>query len=136
MWSAATIAQTNLLTKLANKHKLAILTVSHSRKPGKGEPETTLAAVSGTSGRTAALDAVLLLRKTGSGGILSVISRDIEVLDLQLERDPSTAAWRATGAVAKPKPRAGQAEICELLLRRGPMTASEIQKARYTYRPI
>jgi hypothetical protein len=126
--------QSDSLTRVARAHDLAILTISHTRKAGpRDEPDMSLAAVSGTGGRTAPLDAVLVLRKNGDrfgGATLTVTSRDTEGLELKLARDPLTGAW--VGAAPRPiavKARAGEAEVRAVLERLGPSTASAIQQA-------
>jgi RecA-family ATPase len=53
--------QMDTLTKVAQQHDLALLTIAHTRKPGKDEDGGSLISVAGTGGRTAAADAVLML---------------------------------------------------------------------------
>ena len=106
--------QLDRLTKLAEKHDLAILTVIHTRKPGKGEDGSSLVSVAGTGGRTAAADAILMLSGTSGKPTakLTLISRDTEGFETSLARDPVTSGWKTTGGDgAAPRRRAGQAEI-------------------------
>ena len=123
--------QLDRLTKLAEKHDLAILTVIHTRKPGKGEDGSSLVSVAGTGGRTAAADAILMLSGTSGKPTakLTLISRDTDGFETSLARDPVTSGWKITdGDGAAPKRRAGQAEICGLLAD-GPKTTAQLQQA-------
>jgi AAA domain len=123
--------QMDRLTKLAEKHDLAILTIIHTRKPGKGEDGSSLVSVAGTGGRTAAADAILMLSGTSGKPTakLTLISRDIDGFEATLTRDPDTSGWKATGGgSAAAKARAGEAEICALLAKKGPMRAADIER--------
>jgi hypothetical protein len=120
------------LTKLAQRHDLAILTVAHTRK-GDVEDGSSIRGVAGTGGRTAAADAVLMF--SGMSGkpdaTLTVISRDTEGAELKVTRDADTTGWRVTGAAhVKPgkQPTTGQQKILDLLADRGPLTRSKIEE--------
>jgi hypothetical protein len=123
--------QMDQLTKLAHRQGLAVLTIAHSRKPGKDESGSSLVSVAGTGGRTAAADAVLMLAGTPGKpkATLTVTSRDTEGMELELTRDDTTTGWKATspagGAARRGSP--GKAKIVELLRRTGPRTRAEIE---------
>jgi hypothetical protein len=126
--------QMDVLTQLARKFDLAVLTNAHSRKPGKGEKGTELVSVAGTGGRTAAPDAGLMLAKTGKGAAcLNVISRDTEELEIMLQRNSTTGGWETVGAATAPPKRAnasrGKGKVLELLRTSDSLTGAEIKKA-------
>jgi hypothetical protein len=119
------------LSKLAEKHALAVLTIAHTRKLGRDEDGLSLASVAGTGGRTAAVDAVLMLRRDRKGNAkLSVTSRDTNGVNLDLMRDPVTRGWTAVApkraSVQPPTP--GEAKILDLLKVDGPLTTKQIQE--------
>jgi hypothetical protein len=120
------------LTKLAKTADLAILTIAHSRRPGRDEDGSSLVSVAGTMGRTAAADAILMPSgKPGQGKAkLSVTSRDTEGLELEPIRSADTGAWVAAppaGRNEAPKVSPSQSLILDLL-KRGPLKRSEIEK--------
>ena len=124
--------QMDTLTKLAEQHDLAVLTIAHTRKPGKDEDGGSLISVAGTGGRTAAADAVLMLsgRQGKATAKLNVISRDTEGLELTLTRNPATSGWTATppaASIADAKLSAGKTKILDLLAHKGPLTRSGIE---------
>jgi AAA domain len=123
------------LTKLARLHDLAVLTIAHTRKGDRDEDGSSITAVAGTGGRTAAADAILMLAGTSGQpkATLTVVSRDTEGLELELTRDASTTGWRATTPVAcgarARRPNANHARILELLAQQGPLSRGRIDDA-------
>jgi hypothetical protein len=121
------------LTQLASQFDIAALTIAHSRKLGRDEDGSSLVSVAGTTGRTAAADAILMLSGTPGQprAKLSVTSRDTEGLDVALTRCPTTGAWvAAPSAVAatNAKTSAGQTKILEVLETKGPLRRSDIEE--------
>ena len=68
--------EVNTIRQLAEKHKTAILVVTHLRKMGA---EYSVDAVAGTTGLTAACDAIWVLhRQTDGSSLLEVTCREME----------------------------------------------------------
>ena len=121
-------AEVNQLRELAEKYKTAIVLVHHTRKAGA---ETGLDTVAGTTGITAACDAVWTLRKQASGdSILDVTGREMEeqTLALRLETE-NEFGWRLLAEGAEVGMSEQRAEILELLKDEGPMEPSRIAAA-------
>lgn len=107
----AEIAQ---LQDLAQRHKLAIVLVDHTRKM---RAENGLDTVAGTSGKTAACDAVWTLRKIPTGdSVLEITGREMEerILGLRLMTGEDFG-WRLTGEGAEVGMTEARQEIVELL---------------------
>jgi hypothetical protein len=82
------------LRELAWKHALALLLVAHTRKAG-GD---FLDLIQGTSGTTAAADAVWVLQRTPDGkAMLSVTGREVPSNVFGLQRATDSPAWVITG---------------------------------------
>jgi hypothetical protein len=84
------------LAELARAYHVALVIVHHTRKAGA---EDALDAVSGSTGLTAAADAVLVLQRARGQGdaTLSVTGRDIEERELALRFDQTTMQWTLIG---------------------------------------
>jgi hypothetical protein len=83
------------LKKLADDLKLAVLVVHHSRK--QAADEDPFDAISGTTGLSAAADALLILDRGRSGVTLYGRGRDVEEFTLALSFDAKSGAWHALG---------------------------------------
>ena len=84
--------EVNILRELATKHNTAIVVVHHLRKSGA---DYGLDAVAGTTGVTAAADAVWTLKKMPGGDcVLDITGREMEnkSIALRLEAKPVPAA--------------------------------------------
>jgi hypothetical protein len=122
------------IRRLAEKHHCAVLLVTHTRKMGA---EYSLDAVNGTTGTTAAADAVLVLKHDGRGGyILSVTGRDVEAVDLSLTFHSSI--WTVKGTAADNDVSDAQQQVLELFRTEGgPGVSLAVEKiARLTGRPL
>jgi hypothetical protein len=117
--------QIDALKGLADNNSVALLVIAHTRKE---EAEYALNAVAGTSGLTAAADAILILAKTSSGAKLQVISRDIDESEFSLVRDATTSGWKIAAEGPGPIPNDGKQRILSLLRDQGPLTSNEIQQ--------
>jgi DNA-binding transcriptional ArsR family regulator len=83
------------LRTLAQQHGIAIALVHHLRKADSDDPFDT---VSGTLGLTGAADAMLVLRRDTTGGIvLHGRGRDLAELEKAAEFDRGTCTWRLRG---------------------------------------
>jgi len=84
------------LQKLANESNTAIMVLHHFRKAESDDP---LDLVSGSTGWTAAVDAVLLLKpdQGRADATLSLISRDIENTEYALGFDKPSGTWIVLG---------------------------------------
>jgi hypothetical protein len=130
-------AEVDVLRQLAAKHATSILLVHHLRKSGA---EYAPDAVAGTSGVTAACDAMWILKRQGPGEcVLEVLGREVEeqVFGLRLHT-AEPFGWRLTGAGAEVRTRSDCQEIIELLAEEGPMSpkaiADSLRKNRVTIR--
>jgi hypothetical protein len=82
------------LRELAVKHSIALVLIAHTRK-ASGD---FLDLIQGTSGTTAAADAVWVLQRTPDGkATLSVTGREVPNNVFGLVRAQSSAAWTITG---------------------------------------
>ena len=128
----------NTLRQIAEKHSCAILLIHHTRKAVGEGVDTVL----GTSGMTAAPDAIWTLRRQPDGdSLLTVTGRDIEevVYGMRLENgDPF--GWKITGQGAEAELSAERRDIMELLRNEGPqvpkMIASMLRKNASTVRRL
>ncbi len=113
------------LQMLAQSHEVAMVLVHHTRKMAA---ETGLDAVAGTTGITAACDAVWTLRKQASGeSLLEITGREMEeqALGLRFETgDPF--GWRMTGEGAEIGMSEARQEIVELLAAEGRLKPARI----------
>lgn len=86
-----------VLQQLALELQAAALLICHTRKRAKDdlEPDDPLDEVTGTTGITAAADAVLVLtrKRHGNEGKLFVSGRDVEECSLNLLWDPRHCLW-------------------------------------------
>ncbi len=85
----------DMLHKLAQDAKIAIVLVHHTRKAG-GAP---IDAIAGSTGVTAAADSIWRLDKRETACILDVMGRDIEdqSLALRFSKEPDTFGWSIIG---------------------------------------
>lgn len=89
------------LQELAVLRGVAIVVVHHLRKAVGDEG---VDEVSGSAGLTGCADGVATLKRNGDVGELKVIGRDLEKdVELALQPDPATGAWRITGDLAEVK---------------------------------
>jgi AAA domain len=114
------------LRKLTEGQGVAVLVNAHTRKPKKGDDLSSLTAVAGTGGITAAVDAGLIIQKTKDGASVHLVSRDIEERDFELERDATTSGWVLKEA-AQRKLNDGMRRVMDLILRKGSLGSAEIQ---------
>ncbi|MBI4906594.1 MAG: AAA family ATPase [Acidobacteria bacterium] len=130
--------EVNELRKLAERHNTAILLVAHSRKMGADYHVDTVA---GTSGVTAACDAIWSLKKKPEGATLDITGREFEenVIGLRFDTDVPFG-WQKTGegeAVANSEERE---EIITLLGDEAPLSpkaiADGLRKNRNTIRRL
>jgi len=118
----AEIAQ---LQELAQRHKTAMLLVDHTRKMGAENPLDTVA---GTSGKTAACDAVWTIRKQASGeSVLEITGREMEEQTLGLRfQTGEPFGWRLIGEGAEVGMSEARQEIVELLKDEAPLSPARI----------
>ncbi len=118
-------AEVSQLQVLAQRHKVAMVLVHHTRKMAA---ESGLDAVAGTTGITAACDAVWTLRKQASGeSLLEITGREMEeqALGLRLETGEGFG-WRVTGEGAEIGMSEARQEIVELLTDEAPLRPARI----------
>jgi hypothetical protein len=108
-------AEIGQLQELAHRHQIAILLVDHTRKMGA---DNGLDTVAGTSGKTAACDAVWTLRKLPTGdSVLEITGREMEEQTLGLRlMTGETFGWHLTGEGAEVGMTEARQEIVELLM--------------------
>lgn len=117
--------EVNVLRQLAEKHNTALLVVCHLRKMGA---EYGLDAVAGTTGLTAACDAVWTLkRQSGGDCIFEVTGREMEekVYGLRFT-DGEPFGWQLTGEGSEVGISEERREILELLRDEAPLQPARI----------
>jgi len=113
---------------VADKHRVALVGVHHSRKASADDPLDT---ISGTNGLAAAADTALILtRERGrADATIYVRGRDVPEADFALGFDPVTCRWNLLGDAAEYRLTAGRAEVVKLLTERGALGPKEIAEA-------
>lgn len=112
-----------MLRDLAVRHSLALVLIAHTRKAA-GD---FLDLIQGTTGTTAAADAVWVIQRTPDGlGTLSVVGREIETNVFGLKRDDGFPAWIITGEGDEISQSDARRDIIELLRDEGPLKPSRI----------
>lgn len=112
-----------VLRELAEKYSLALVLVAHTRKAA-GD---FLDSIQGTSGTTAAADAVWVLQRTPEGtAMLSVTGRDVVTNTFGMKREDGEPAWTITGEGDEIMQSEARREIVRLLREEGPMAPSKI----------
>jgi hypothetical protein len=105
-----------VLRELAWKHALALLLIAHTRKAG-GD---FLDLIQGTSGTTAAADAVWVLQRTPEGNaMLSVTGREVPNNVFGLKRAADSPAWVITGEGDEVTQSDARQDILQLLRDKG-----------------
>lgn len=117
----ADYAEVNVLRELAEKHGAALLLVVHSRKASSDYHVDTVA---GTSGVTAAADAIWSLIKRTEGHILECTGREFEEMALALRLDDS--GWHKTGSGDTSIVSEARTDIISLLREEAPLLPKNI----------
>jgi len=113
------------LRKLAEKHRSAFIVVHHLRKM---DAERGLDAVAGTTGLTAACDAIWALRRQRTGEfLLEIAGRENEdkIYGLKFDSSPPFG-WKLTGEGAEVTMSAERQEIIDLLRGEGPLAPAKM----------
>jgi len=113
------------LQSLAQERHVCILLIYHNRKT---EGEDPLDDVIGSTGLTAAADAVLVLRR-GRGqadATLFVTGRDLEEQELALKFHPQEGLWKLMGAASEYAMSQERQEILSILRNVGPKTVTQM----------
>ena len=114
------------LRDIAEKHSIAVIVVAHTRKA----PGEFIDAVQGTSGTTAAADAIWVMQRMPDGRVaLSVTGRELESNVFALERCGDCPAWKITGEGDEIQQGEERREIVELIREMGPMKPLHIARA-------
>lgn len=114
------------LRQLAEKHKTAILVVTHLRKMAA---DSVVDAVAGTTGVTAACDAIWGLRRQATGEcLLEITGREMEekIYALKFENAGDRFGWNLIGEGDDLLMSEQRREIIELLRNKGPMQPAKI----------
>jgi hypothetical protein len=112
-----------ILREIAEKHALALVLVAHTRKAG-GD---FLDLIQGTSGTTAAADAVWVLQRTPEGeATLSVTGREIATNIFGMKRVDDYPAWTISGEGDEVTQSEARRDILELLREEGPLKPGKL----------
>jgi hypothetical protein len=124
----AEYAEINVLHALAEKHDTAIVLVHHLRKGQVGE--SGLDAVAGSTGVTAAADAIWTMKREDQGTCsLDVVGREAEEQSLGLRfMDGDQMGWKLMGTGEEVRGLKDEREIMELLHHEGAQTCPTIAK--------
>jgi hypothetical protein len=132
--------EVNTIRQLAEKHKTAILVVTHLRKMSA---EYSVDAVAGTTGLTAACDAIWVLRKQPDGNaLMEVTVREMEekTYVLQFDHGDESFGWNFLGDGNDVGLSAERKEILDLLREEGEvdpkMIADMLSKNRSSIRSL
>ena len=122
----ADYAEVNVIRELAEKHGTAVLLVAHSRK---ASADYHVDSVAGTSGVTAAADAVWSLVKKPEGSILEISGREMEeaTIALRLCTD-EPFGWRKTGSGESARTSESRADIIAALRDEGALKPIEVAR--------
>jgi DNA-binding transcriptional ArsR family regulator len=115
------------LQSLAQERQVCILLIYHNRK---SEGEDPIDDVMGSTSLTAAVDAVLILRR-GRGeadGTLLVTGRDVEEQELAMKFHPAEGLWELLGTAAECAISQQRKEILAVLKETGPQTVAQLVK--------
>lgn len=118
-------AEVAQLQELAQRRQIATVLVDHTRKMGA---ENGLDTVSGTTGKTAACDAVWTLKKLSTGdAVLEVTGREMEEQTLGLRLVTGDGfGWRLIGEGVEVGMSEARQEIVELLKDEAPLSPARI----------
>jgi hypothetical protein len=86
------------LQELAKELQIAILVVHHTKKATE---DYALDELSGTTGITAAADAIFMLRRKGENTIFHCTGRDISSQDYAVQFDEERGVWKMLGSAAE-----------------------------------
>jgi AAA domain len=114
------------LKPLADRHRVALVLVHHTRKMSATD---VLDTVSGTQGLTGSVDALLLLRRERGqmDAALYVTGRDIEhEEDYALQFHPQSCTWSALGRVHEVAITRERQEILDFIGKNGPSKPKDI----------
>lgn len=116
------------LHKIAESQNVAIVLVHHMRKPN-GVGGSVIDAIGGSTGITAAVDAVWGMEKQEDGMCtLSVLGREVEEqsLALRFKQQGDGVGWDLVGTGEAVKTMAMEKEIMKVLMAEGALTAAKI----------
>lgn len=131
--------EVNMLRELAEKHGAALVVVHHSRKLAA---DYHIDSVAGTSGVTAACDAVWSLKRKSEGdALLELSGREQEEKSIGLKFDTGVPfGWRGTGEGVEATMSEERRDILDLLKEDAPMSpagiATALGKNRITIRRL
>jgi RecA-family ATPase len=113
------------LQALAQKHKVAIVVVAHTRKMSA---DYSLDKVAGTTGLTAGADSVWVLDKTPKSTLLTIQGRDMGDAEFALHFDHADYGfgWTVVGTGEEVMRSESRQQIVELLKEEGALTPKEI----------
>ncbi len=115
------------IQKLAISRNICILLIHHTRKE---KAENVFDEISGTTGLTAGVDTMLVLKKEDNKHILYVAGRDVQENEYHLEFDENNCVWRAEDKISAVKMTVEREEIFELIKSYGrKMRTGEIAEA-------
>ncbi len=112
------------LQELAKELHIAILVVHHTKKATE---DYALDELSGTTGITAAADAIFMLRRKGENTIFHCTGRDIASQDYAVQFDEQRGVWKILGSAAEAAITSERALLLQFLkLYERPMKTSEL----------
>lgn len=115
----------NTLREVAERHGVALVLIAHTRKAG-GDYFVDL--IQGTTGTTAAADAIWVVEKKADGtGLLNVTGREVQEKVFGLRREG--ALWHIAGEGDEYTQSEERQEIIDLLKENGPMKPMNIARA-------
>jgi DNA-binding MarR family transcriptional regulator len=115
------------LQKMAISRNICVLIIHHTRKE---KTENVFDQIAGSTGITAGVDTMLVLREKNKEHLLHVTGRDVIECEYRLEFDVTGCVWRVVDKVSELKITAEREEIYELIKNYGrQMRTGEIAEA-------
>ena len=100
------------LQKMAISRNICVLILHHTRKE---KTENVFDQIAGSTGLTAGVDTMLVLREKNKEHLLHVTGRDVMESEYAVEFDETNCVWRVAGKVSEVKMTAEREEIYELI---------------------
>lgn len=119
--------KSEVLRKLAQEHRVALLLIHHQNK---GKDQSPVDSINGTTGVTAGVDSLLVLKEKNGNKLMHIKSRETEDASLGLRFDLDTGGWSVAGDAEEIIQSGARKDILRLLNEANtPMFPAAIAKA-------
>jgi hypothetical protein len=116
------------LKKLADKHNIALILITHLRKPGRNTAGDPFDEVTGSTGITGAADTNMVLTRYRhiADAELHITGRDVDERKLALVRDARTGGWECIGTTEELQKTPERQKIVDALTQLGQARPKQI----------